>query len=85
VAPEGGEVIWCVSRGRSYPAPAPRSTRVHILCGRHLQPFVRGAEARRSPKRGSCRQLTRSRPYANVMFMRLINAVPALKISSKSS
>jgi len=58
---------------------------VHILHDWHLQPFVRGAEAPRSPKRGSCRQLTPFRRYANVMFMRLTNAVPALKTSSKFS
>ena len=77
--------MWRVSRGRSYPAAAHRSTHVHILCGRHQPPFVRGAEAPRSPKRGSWRQLTPSRPCDNVMFMRLTDAVPALKTLSKFS
>lgn len=78
-------MVWYVSRGRRYPAPALRSTRVHILSNGRLQAFVHGAEAPRFPKRGPCRQLTPSCPDANVMFMRLTNDVPALKTQFKFS
>ena len=67
------------------PRPRLPLNPVDILCDGPLQPFARRAEVRPSPKRGPCRELTPSRPHANVMIMRLTNEVPALKTQSKFS